>query len=76
MDETGERLLAGLRDLPASDRTALLLGTEGEGLPPDLMARISTARIAQMPGLDSLNVATAAALSLHEMAHRMGLLPE
>ena len=65
-----------LRDLPASHRTALLLGTEGEGLPPALMARINTARIAQMPGLDSLNVATAAALSLHEMAHRMGLLPE
>lgn len=65
-----------LRDLPANDRTALLLGTEGEGLPPALMARINTARIAQMPGLDSLNVATAAALSLHEMAHRMGLLPE
>ena len=65
-----------LRELPASSRTALLLGTEGEGLPPALMARINTARIAQMPGLDSLNVATAAALSLHEMAHRMGLLEE
>ncbi|MCD2174212.1 TrmH family RNA methyltransferase [Rhizobium sp. C4] len=65
-----------LRNLPASNRTALLLGTEGEGLPQDLMRRINTARIAQMPGLDSLNVATAAALSLHEMAYRMGLLPE
>jgi tRNA G18 (ribose-2'-O)-methylase SpoU len=65
-----------LRALPAGNRTALLLGTEGEGLPPALMARINTARIAQMPGLDSLNVATAAALSLHEMAHRMSLLPE
>lgn len=65
-----------LRELPASGRTALLLGTEGEGLSPALMERINTARITQMPGLDSLNVATAAALSLHEMAHRMGLLPE
>lgn len=65
-----------LRAIPASDRTALLLGTEGEGLPPALMARINTGRIAQMPGLDSLNVATAAALSLHEMAHGMGILPE
>lgn len=63
-----------LRDLPAGSRTALLLGTEGEGLPEALMRRIRTARIAQMPGLDSLNVATAAALSLHEMAHRMGIL--
>ncbi len=65
-----------LRDLPATNRTALLLGTEGEGLPPALMTRLNTARIAQMPGLDSLNVATAAALSLHEMAHRMSLLPD
>jgi tRNA G18 (ribose-2'-O)-methylase SpoU len=65
-----------LRDVPAAPRTALLLGTEGEGLPRELMARIKTARIAQMPGLDSLNVATAAALSLHEMAHRMGLLDD
>ncbi len=65
-----------LRDLPESTRTALLLGTEGEGLPQDLMRRINTARIAQMPGLDSLNVATAAALSLHEMAHRMRILED
>ncbi|MCD2180145.1 TrmH family RNA methyltransferase [Rhizobium sp. C1] len=65
-----------LRDLPASPRTALLLGTEGEGLPQDLMRRINTARIAQMPRLDSLNVATAAALSLHEMAHRMRILED
>jgi tRNA G18 (ribose-2'-O)-methylase SpoU len=64
-----------IRDIPAQQRTALLLGTEGEGLPPSLIARINTARIDQMPGLDSLNVATAAALSLHEMSHRMGLLP-
>lgn len=63
-----------IRDIPAQERTALLLGTEGEGLPKDLLARIKTARIDQMPGLDSLNVATAAALSLHEMAHRMGLI--
>lgn len=64
-----------IRAIPAAERNALLLGTEGEGLPNDLMNRIKTARIDQMPGLDSLNVATAAALSLSEMSHRMGLLP-
>lgn len=63
-----------IRDIPAGVRTALLLGTEGEGLPQDLLARIRTARIPQMPGLDSLNVATAAAVALHEINHRMGIL--
>jgi tRNA G18 (ribose-2'-O)-methylase SpoU len=53
---------------------ALLAGTEGEGLPADLMARIRTARIAQAPGMDSLNVATATGIALHHMALAMGRL--
>lgn len=53
-------------------RVALLAGTEGEGLPADLMARIRTARIAQAPGMDSLNVATATGIALHHMALAMG----
>jgi len=55
-------------------RVALLAGTEGEGLPADLMARIRTARIAQAPGMDSLNVATATGIALHHMALAMGRL--
>lgn len=57
-----------LHDIPSSPRTALLVGTEGEGLPEDIMASIQTARIRQRPGLDSLNVATATGIALHQVA--------
>ena len=63
-----------IRNVPTDPRTALLLGTEGEGLPKALLSRIKTARIDQKPGLDSLNVATAGAIALYEMAERMRLL--
>ncbi|MGN6549795.1 MAG: TrmH family RNA methyltransferase [Pararhizobium sp.] len=61
-----------LEELVPGRRTALLVGTEGDGLPQPLMGRIRTARIAQAPGMDSLNVATAAAIALHTVARRMG----
>ncbi|WP_306118485.1 MULTISPECIES: RNA methyltransferase [unclassified Roseitalea] len=48
-------------------RTALVLGTEGAGLPPDILARAQTLRIAMARDFDSLNVATSAALVLHHM---------
>ncbi|WP_245409803.1 TrmH family RNA methyltransferase [Pararhizobium haloflavum] len=53
-------------------RVALVVGTEGEGLSQSAMARMRTARIEQLSGLDSLNVATAAAIALHTFALRMG----
>ncbi|WVT72629.1 RNA methyltransferase [Sinorhizobium chiapasense] len=49
-------------------RTALLMGTEGEGLPQSVLASVRTARIRQRPGLDSLNVSTAAGIALHQVA--------
>lgn len=61
---------AGVQDIRRMDRpkrTALFLGTEGIGLPQPLMERMRTARIAMAPGFDSLNVATAAAIALHEL---------
>lgn len=61
-------------DIPLSARMALVLGTEGDGLPPALLARLKTARIPQAPGMDSLNVATALAVALATMAGRMGRL--
>ena len=61
-----------LRDVPPAPRMALLTGSEGDGLPPSLMARISTARIAQVPGLDSLNAATATGIALYQMASAKG----
>ncbi len=50
----------------ASGPVALLLGTEGEGLSKAaLSAADRRVRIAMEPGVDSLNVATAAAIGLH-----------
>lgn len=56
-----------IRALARPERVALVLGTEGTGLPDTLMARMLTARIAMAPDFDSLNVATASAIALHEL---------
>lgn len=53
-----------LADVRWPDRAALLVGTEGEGLPEPLLARLRTVRIAMAPGVDSLNVATASGIAL------------
>ena len=49
-------------------RTALLLGHEGDGLSPEALA-LTTHRtcIPMAPGTDSINVATAAAIGLYAM---------
>ncbi len=64
---SGAEPLAGLAGPP---RTAVLLGAEGEGLAPDLLARARTVAIAMAPGWDSLNVATATGIVLHELTRR------
>ena len=61
-----------LSDLDPRDgvlrRCALVLGTEGPGLSdPALAMADSTVRIEMVPGIDSLNVATAAAIALHAL---------
>lgn len=49
-------------------RAALLLGTEGPGLAPALVAAADVAvTIPMEPGVDSVNVATAAAIALHAL---------
>ena len=72
--ETGYDLLAlspdgreRLDQLRPSPRTALLLGAEGPGLSIDLRRRLRTVKVAMAPGLDSLNVAAAAAIALHHL---------
>lgn len=50
--------------LSVPNRVALLLGAEGPGLPPELMARARPVRIPMAEGFDSVNVATAAAIAL------------
>lgn len=53
----------------ASERVALLLGAEGPGLSPDALAAADRrARVPMAPGVDSLNVATAAAVALYELS--------
>lgn len=52
-------------DRPA--RAAVLVGPEGPGLPEALLARCRGVAIPMAPGVDSLNVAVAAALALHHL---------
>lgn len=55
---------------PASvGRVALVLGSEGDGLTPGATARVDRhVRIPMAGGVDSLNVATAAAIAFHHFA--------
>ncbi|MBI1339144.1 RNA methyltransferase [bacterium] len=55
---------AALPDLAPPARLAIILGAEGPGLPPDLLARTRSVRLPIREGVDSLNVATAGALAL------------
>jgi tRNA G18 (ribose-2'-O)-methylase SpoU len=60
-----------IRDIPAAPRMALLTGTEGEGLPPQVLDAVHTARIPQAPGLDSLNAGVATGIALFAVASAM-----
>ncbi|MFL5082388.1 MAG: TrmH family RNA methyltransferase [Microvirga sp.] len=64
LSPAGAEPLASYRRAP---RTALLLGAEGPGLPPALLARSRTVRIGMAAGFDSLNVATASGIALHHV---------
>lgn len=59
-----------IRAAERSPRLALYLGTEGEGLPEHLLARLHTVRIDMAAGFDSLNVAAASAIALHHFSNR------
>ena len=58
-----------IRTVPPGRRRALLVGAEGPGLSGDALAAADRrVRIAMAPEVDSLNVATAAAVALHHLA--------
>ena len=57
-----------LSHIKPARRTALLLGAEGPGLPPDVLARTRTVSIPMSGGFDSLNVATTSGIALHHLA--------
>ncbi|MGU3575773.1 TrmH family RNA methyltransferase [Brucellaceae bacterium C25G] len=53
-----------IHQVPRAKRRALLLGTEGEGLPSHLLENLQSARIPMAEDFDSLNVATASGIAL------------
>ena len=59
-----------LEELVPEPRTAVLFGAEGPGLPKTVLAKLGTVRIAMAGGFDSLNVATASGIVLHNLAAR------
>ena len=67
---TGEAPLAEVR--PAG-RTAVLLGTEGPGLPAEVIAAARSIRIPMAAGFDSLNVATTSGIVLHHLTSGPGV---
>lgn len=56
-----------LSQLNPPSKAALLLGTEGPGLPDDIMARCRTVSIPMHGTFDSLNVATTSGIALHHL---------
>lgn len=48
-------------------RAAVILGSEGPGLPPAVIERATSVSIPMAPGFDSLNVATTAGIVLHHL---------
>jgi tRNA G18 (ribose-2'-O)-methylase SpoU len=54
--------------LARPDRAAVLLGAEGPGLPAAVLARARAVAIPMARGWDSLNVAAASAIVLHQLA--------
>jgi len=57
-----------LRQVQRAERTAVLLGAEGAGLPAEIMARVRTISIPMSGTFDSLNVATAGGIALHHLS--------
>ncbi len=67
VSDLAERWRSGAE--PPPERVALLVGSEGEGLTPEVLALADRRlRIDMAAGVDSLNVATAAAVALHQLA--------
>lgn len=70
---TPSRDARDVRTIGHRPRRALLLGSEGTGLSAAALAAADHGvRIAMAPGVDSLNVATAAAVALHQLAPPSG----
>jgi tRNA G18 (ribose-2'-O)-methylase SpoU len=64
LSPSADEILARLKPAP---RTAVLLGAEGPGLTPEVMARARRIGIPMAGGFDSLNVATTSGIVLHHL---------
>jgi len=63
------RATLAIEELPAAAASALLVGSEADGLSASALAAADVAvRIPMAPSVDSLNVSTAAAVALHRLA--------
>jgi tRNA G18 (ribose-2'-O)-methylase SpoU len=69
LSPSATEILARLTPAP---RTAVLLGAEGPGLTPEVMARARTIGIPMAGGFDSLNVATTSGIVLHHLRFAQG----
>lgn len=54
-----------LGDTKVSAKSAIILGSEGEGLPKEMVEHCQSTRITMATGVDSLNVATTSGIVLH-----------
>lgn len=72
LDPGGDADLAG-ESARAAERLAVVVGTEGQGLSDAVRAQADACvRIEMAPGVDSINVATAAAIALHQLRRPAG----
>jgi tRNA G18 (ribose-2'-O)-methylase SpoU len=69
LSPSADEILARLKPAP---RTAVLLGAEGPGLTPEVMAKARTIGIPMAGGFDSLNVATTSGIVLHHLRFAQG----
>jgi tRNA G18 (ribose-2'-O)-methylase SpoU len=75
MTPAAETSVRDFVESPGDSRIAIVLGHEGEGLTPEAMAACThRARIPMAPGIDSVNVATAAAIALYETVMGSGVI--
>ena len=63
-----------LHEVTPTDRLAVIVGAEGPGLGPYVLAACETVRIDMHGGFDSLNVATTSGIVLHEFCRESGVV--
>lgn len=70
LSPSGETDLSSVR---GGGRLAVVMGAEGPGLDPEVLARCETVRIPMAAGFDSLNVATTSGIVLHHLRSGSGV---